>query len=240
MLKRTIFFIIMILYLVFFSANVSSAHTKSCAGCHADIGKGHKYIHPAVNLGCESCHMNKDGMQHPKQRGSILLRTDIPKLCFQCHKESKFTGKYVHLPIEKGMCLMCHDPHQSDIQELLRNEPQELCYRCHAKEKFTKKYVHKVAQGGCGIRCHSHHASDYPKLLESGISDMCIGCHKIQQSGNHIVSLPRGKVHPVFWEKDPGNRKKEMTCASCHNPHCSDYHKLFTYKRICNRCHKAY
>ena len=216
------------------------AQNKSCPECHADIEKGHKYKHPAINLGCSSCHMPRDGRNHPKDKESMKLRFDIPQLCFQCHKEKKFTGKYVHLPTERAMCMMCHDPHHSDVEDLLRNEPQELCYRCHAKEKFTKKYVHKVALGGCGLRCHNHHASDYPHLLSSDIGDLCIGCHRIQESGSHIVSLPRGKVHPIFWQKDPGKRKREMTCSSCHNPHCSDYHKLFVYRPICKRCHKTY
>jgi len=243
MFGKTVLF--SLIFLCFFSPGIffpgaSSAQTQSCSKCHSDIGKGHKYIHPAVNLGCSSCHMPRDGKNHPKDKESMKLRDDMPQICFQCHKEKKFTGKYVHLPTERAMCMMCHDPHHSDIEDLLRNEPQELCYRCHAKEKFTKKYVHKVAFGGCGLRCHSHHASDYPHLLSSEIDALCIGCHRTQASGSHIVSLPRGKVHPVFWKKDPRKRKQEMTCTSCHNPHCSSYRKLFTYKHICNRCHKAY
>lgn len=219
---------------------VSSAQDLSCAKCHPDIGKGQKYRHPAINLGCSSCHLPKVGRQHPKEKESMQLTYDIPTLCFHCHKEKKFTGKYIHLPTERAMCMMCHDPHQSDIEDLLRSEPQELCYRCHAREKFTKPYIHKVALGGCGIRCHNHHASDYPHLLSSEIGDLCIGCHKIQESGTHIVSLPGGKVHPVFWKKDPGKRKRAMTCSSCHNPHGSKYRKLFIYKPICKRCHKIY
>jgi predicted CXXCH cytochrome family protein len=230
----------MVVSLGCFSSGMSYAHTKSCTGCHSDIGKGHKHIHPAMNLGCESCHVPSNGKQHPTEKESIRLTNDLPKLCFQCHKESKFTGKDVHSPVAQGMCDTCHDPHQSDHPILLKDEQKECCYRCHAREQYTKQFVHMVAQGGCGTRCHNPHASEYPHLLSSEISDMCLGCHREQQSGTHIVALPGGKIHPVFWEKDPKNRRKEMTCASCHNPHCSEYRKLFTYKRICRRCHKAY
>jgi len=223
-----------------FVTGAFSEQTKSCGECHSDIGKGNKYIHPAINLGCESCHMNRDGMQHPKQKESMKLKTDLPKLCFQCHKESKFTGKDVHSPVLKGMCDTCHDPHQSNYPELLKNEQKECCYRCHAKEQYTRQYMHKVAQGGCGARCHNPHASEYPRLLASDISDMCLGCHREQQSGTHIVALPGGKIHPISWKRDPRNRKKEMTCTSCHNPHCSEFRKLFTEKKICKRCHKSY
>lgn len=220
---------------------VSSAHSNLCIGCHPDIGKGHNYIHSAVNIGCQTCHTIIPGKEHPEGKNSIKLKTDLPELCFQCHKKSKFTKKYVHMPIDKGMCILCHNPHQSDNENLLLfNEPQEVCYRCHAKEKFNKKYTHKVAEGGCGIRCHSHHSSDYPSLLSSNINDMCSGCHIEQNSGKHIVSLPRGKVHPIYLKKDPGKKTKEMTCISCHNPHGSKYRKLFTYKNICNRCHRFF
>ncbi len=244
MSKRAVVFFIIINSLASFGSFfiwASFVYAKSCTECHSDIGKGHTYTHPALNLGCESCHLISDGKKHPEEKNSIKLKSDIPELCIQCHKESKFQGKYVHLPIEKGMCLMCHEPHQTNFKKLLLWEkPQEVCYRCHAKEKFENKYVHKVAQGGCGIRCHSHHTSEYPKLLSSKINDMCAGCHNYQQSGLHIVSLPKGKVHPVFMKKDPKNPKNEMTCISCHNPHSSKYQKLFTYKNICKRCHIFY
>jgi predicted CXXCH cytochrome family protein len=55
-----------------------------------------------------------------------------------------------------------------------------------------------------------------------------------------VSSLPRGKVHPVEGVPDPSNRKRKITCASCHNPHSSDYPKLFPSARICRACHKYY
>jgi predicted CXXCH cytochrome family protein len=191
-----------------------------------------------VNLGCEECHLLVEEKVHQKNGGSIRLWKDMPALCFKCHKESAFTGQDIHPPVAKGMCDTCHDPHHSDHRELLKDEPRELCFKCHAKEKYTRKYVHKVALGGCGARCHNPHSSDYPRLLSMQVGETCIGCHRMQQSGTHIVALPGGRTHPISGVADPKNRKKEMNCVSCHNPHSSNYEKLFTTKRKCVRCHK--
>jgi predicted CXXCH cytochrome family protein len=31
-----------------------------------------------------------------------------------------------------------------------------------------------------------------------------------------------------------------ITCTTCHNPHSSEYRKLFPKPRICKMCHKYY
>ncbi len=215
------------------------ADQRACTPCHSNITRG-AHIHPALNMGCNQCHTMTPGKNHPKESGSVKLSLDMPHLCYKCHREASFTGSYVHPPVAKGQCETCHDPHHSDIQEPLKAEPLEICFGCHAEEKFTRKYVHGVALGGCSKKCHNPHASDYPKLLQTDVNTLCIGCHKKQQSGNHIVSLPRGKIHPVFGVPFPGNRKKLIDCASCHSPHSSNYAKLFTSKKKCRLCHKGY
>jgi predicted CXXCH cytochrome family protein len=75
------------------------------------------------------------------------------------------------------------------------------------------------------------------------------------------VNVPGKKVHPVKgvkdpsvpWTKkipdpnkpgyeievpDPDKPGKEITCMSCHDPHSSDYKKLFPVANICAKCHK--
>ena len=37
---------------------------------------------------------------------------------------------------------------------------------------------------------------------------------------------------------DPDKPGKEITCMSCHDPHSSDYKKLFPVANICAKCHK--
>lgn len=243
MFKKNCFFLLILLCfvtVVFFVSESFSAQNKSCLKCHLGIKKVNKYIHPAVKIGCESCHMRIAGKEHPNERDSIILKTDIPDLCWDCHKKKDFNGNYIHKPMEDGTCTNCHYVHYSKHEYLLIEEAPGLCYHCHGKENFRKKYIHKVSIGGCGKKCHNPHASEYPKLLSMPIKDVCTGCHNKQESGSHIVSLPGGTPHPIVWERDPRNRKQGMTCTSCHCPHSSNYQKLFTYKRICKRCHRSY
>jgi predicted CXXCH cytochrome family protein len=97
-----------------------------------------------------------------------------------------------------------------------------------------------VALNSCGIRCHSPHASEKPYLLSQTMNDNCIGCHRAQETGRHIVSLPGGRIHPIKGLHDPSNPTKEMSCTSCHNPHSSNFAKLYSVGQKCKGCHKNY
>lgn len=227
-----------------------------CYSCHDESKFKNKAVHQPVASGlCTGCH-DPHQSNYPK----ILLK-DIPGLCYNCHQESKFNGGKGHTNI--GMCNGCHAPHSSNYDRLLLNNQPELCYTCHDKAKFTKKYTHSVIPvAGC-TSCHTPHISKNPSLLlTSNIQEMCLACHVNKNDGRHVVSLPGGKAHPISgvtdpatlkWIKvkdpktgeereipDPKNPGTQMTCASCHNPHSSDFRKLFTEARICHRCHKNY
>jgi predicted CXXCH cytochrome family protein len=199
-----------------------------------------KNIPSSSKKGCGICHMAVQGKKHPKQKGSIKLASDIPGLCYGCHREFRFTGHNIHAPVAEGRCTVCHSIHQSRSQSLLVRDTPALCYQCHDKAKFTKKVTHKVALNSCGRRCHNPHASEQPYLLSLPINDVCAGCHKAQETGRHIVSIPRGDIHPIRGVPDPKNPKKEMTCTSCHNPHSSNFAKLFLSGKKCSRCHRKY
>jgi predicted CXXCH cytochrome family protein len=101
-----------------------------------------------------------------------------------------------------------------------------------------------------------------PALLPSSVQDLCLTCHAAKNDGRHIVALPGKKVHPIrgidpstrklkrvpapdrpgveYEVPDPNSPGKEITCATCHDPHSSDFPKLFTQKNICARCHIYY
>jgi predicted CXXCH cytochrome family protein len=246
--------------LLLFQLQPAQADDILCLGCHSDL-KGGKNVHAAFSMGCATCHTRVEGKGHPTEKGSVKLNQDMPGLCYGCHDESKFKGKTVHAPVAGGMCTSCHNPHSSNYSKLLVKDPPELCYICHNKADFTKKVVHKVINVvGCGS-CHSPHASNFPDLLPSPINDVCITCHKGQAKGNHVISLPGGRFHPIKGvidistlkmikvpdPKRPGKEieipdpkvpGKELSCASCHNPHSSDYKNLFPAQRVCLKCHK--
>ena len=225
-----------------------------CFTCHDESKFKAKSVHQPVSGGmCTGCH-DAHQSNYPK----ILLK-DIPGLCYNCHNESKFKGKAGHTNI--GMCNGCHNPHSSNFNKILLKEQPDLCYTCHEKSKFTKKYVHSVIPvAGC-TACHTPHTGQFPSLLLNPLFELCTSCHAAKSDGRHIVTLPGKKIHPLKGVKDPlfpGTKKipdplkpekelevpdpdnpgREITCASCHNPHSSDFMKLFPRKDICARCHK--
>jgi predicted CXXCH cytochrome family protein len=236
-----------------------SAEENTCITCHGDVKKPAKSIHAALKMGCSTCHKTAEGKSHPDQKGSIVLTQNIPGLCYSCHDASKFKGKSGHTLL--GMCTGCHNPHRSDSNKLLKSDQPGVCYDCHDKAKFGKKYVHKIINvGGCSS-CHAPHISDFPHLLSSSEYELCISCHAAKLKLPHVIALPGRKRHPIRGVKDPSTLKmilvpdpknpkkqvevpdpnvpgKEMSCASCHDPHSSDFTGLLTQERICTKCHK--
>lgn len=225
-----------------------------CYSCHDESKFKGKSVHTPVASGmCTGCHN-----PHQSNYQKILLK-DVPGLCYNCHDESKFKGGSGHTSI--GMCTGCHNPHSSNSDRILKADQPELCYSCHEKSKFAKKYVHTVITAGGCTSCHTPHISKNPFLLTNqNIQELCLTCHVNKNDGRHIVSLPMGKAHPISGVPDPATVKmikgkdpktgaeidipdpknpgKPMTCASCHDPHSSDFNKLFTTKNLCQRCHK--
>jgi len=223
-----------------FTFSPFAAQKNQCLKCHKNFDMHTKNIRSASKIGCGACHLAEQGKKHPKQKNSIKLKYDIPGLCYDCHRESEFIGHNIHAPMAEGRCTVCHNVHQSRFKSLLVSKTPDLCYKCHDKTKFTKKYTHKVALNSCGRRCHNPHASEKPYLLSLSINDDCAGCHKAQETGRHIVSLPAGHIHPIKGVPNPKNPTKEMGCTSCHNPHSSNFAKLFLSGQKCKRCHQSY
>jgi predicted CXXCH cytochrome family protein len=233
-----------------------------CYNCHDESKFKGKAVHQPITGGlCTGCH-DPHQSNYPK----ILLK-DIPGLCYNCHKESKFKGGKGHTNI--GMCNGCHAPHASNTNKILKSDQPEVCYNCHDKAKFTKKYVHAIIPAGGCTSCHTPHISENPSLLlMNNIYDLCITCHVPQSKGQHITSSviagSKRKYHPIrgvtdprFPGKpkkipdpnrpgkeievfDPANPGKEMTCISCHDPHSSDFRKLFPTASVCKLCHKYF
>jgi predicted CXXCH cytochrome family protein len=256
--RLTLFILVSIIFS--FSAFPSySAEENTCVACHGDVKKPAKSVHAAMKMGCSACHASVEGKSHPDQKGSIVLTQKIPGLCYGCHDESKFKGKSGHTLL--GMCTGCHRPHRSDTEKLLNSEQPGVCYDCHERAKFTRKYLHKIINvGGCSS-CHAPHISNYPSLLVNNERELCISCHAAKMKLPHVAALPGKRRHPIdgvidpstvkmISMPDPANPKKkimapdpnvpgkEMTCASCHDPHSSDFKGLLTQARICTKCHK--
>ncbi len=106
---------------------LSAEQPDLCYGCHAKEAFEKKDIHPALGMGCTSCH-NPHSSNIPK-----LLLSEAPELCFTCHDKALFNKKTVHAPVAGGMCLTCHVPHSSNEVALLANSPYDLCVTCHSE-----------------------------------------------------------------------------------------------------------
>lgn len=229
------FTVFLLLSTVYFLLSTASAQENPCLMCHDQFKKPAKVVHAALGMGCETCHQAVAGM-HPQQKGSMKLMQDLPGLCYGCHDESKFKGKVIHSPVAGGMCTGCHNPHQSEFNKILISDTTELCYNCHDKTEFTKKNVHPAVMMGC-TSCHSPHVSDNPKLIPKAINALCTGCHAAKATGMHVLRGLEG-FHPLKGVPDPSRPGKELNCASCHNPHSSDFAKLFPAAEKCQKCHK--
>ncbi len=217
----------------------------NCLDCHSDLAP-EKGAHPAVAMGCATCHTGIDASDVPHKITNKIakgLSAEQPDLCYGCHDKSMFDKKVVHAAVGMG-CTGCHNPHASKYQKLLVADVPALCYTCHEKGIFTKKTVHPPVESGMCTTCHSPHASNDVALLLNPVNKLCGACHEKQSSGRHVMSgFGLGDDHPVKGKADPSKPGRELSCISCHNPHATSGKTLFandaaTPAELCLLCHK--
>jgi predicted CXXCH cytochrome family protein len=151
-----------------------------CFRCHEDLKESLKkaHLHPALQekAQCLTCHSPHAGAsQH-------VLRRDESRLCFTCHNQDSFKGKFRHAALDQG-CTTCHDPHASDDARMLKQKTVAVCTNCHAD---LSKHYHPVkdkVDPRTGLEltcvgCHRPHSSDFEHLLQADPEvDLCIQCH---------------------------------------------------------------
>ncbi|HTF99045.1 MAG TPA: cytochrome c3 family protein [Nitrospirota bacterium] len=177
---------------------LSSDQPDLCYGCHDQAMFTKKNVHPAIGMGCTTCHNPHSSMNKK------LLTSVIPALCFTCHDKAGFTAKFVHPPVAGGECLTCHSPHSTDGIALLLKKPVAVCLDCHpdavhgqhapsrqppvteqASEDYKGPVLQDPARPGrpfyCGS-CHNPHSGMSPMLFRFDVKtrkDLCIQCHKM-------------------------------------------------------------
>ena len=213
-----------------------------CFLCHKKedyISDKKKKHHSPVATGlCLNCHE-----PHSSDTGKLLIKA-MPDECFMCHDGSDFKNTHNHSPVAAGMCMSCHEPHQSDTEKLLIKKSPDLCFICHEKKGFDRKNVHPpVGAGMCSV-CHEPHSSKDVALLYHPITDGCLLCHPRIGKEPHAAGGALQVGHPIRGRKDPTSPYGELSCASCHDPHSSDYMDLFRYKAekpfdLCPNCHTS-
>jgi predicted CXXCH cytochrome family protein len=206
-----------------FGTKASSEDSNSCVTekCHASLLKA-KTVHPAAQMGCDSCHQS-DGSPHPqKGKQTFKLTQQVPDLCYGCHNPFG-KKKHIHPPVKDGMCTTCHNPHASDNEKLLVQPMKDLCTMCHA-DKLQHKVLHGPASTGDCTMCHNPHESDNDKLLVKEQPDLCYTCHSDMQE-----TMKKKDVHPAVLSG----------CTSCHNPHGSEHKRMLSddVPQLCFQCH---
>lgn len=206
-----------------------------CAGCH-DPKDGKRYVHGAVKAGkCASCH-DPHASGHPH----LLRAATVQETCFRCHDDDVRRRPRLHEPVAQGDCGACHDPHSADGRKLLTRGTGKLtCYGCHSSVDEGSVRHAAVRRHGCN-GCHDAHGSPNAALLPKKVNALCAVCHPGQKDGVHALRRFGGN-HPVDGKPDPRREGKELSCASCHDPHSSNHPLLFrsgdSSATMCDGCH---
>ncbi|MDA8244841.1 MAG: cytochrome c3 family protein [Elusimicrobia bacterium] len=168
------------------SVYTGSAAALLLAGCLASVRLASVHA-PYGRHNCEACHdvggtlargvsassysdrvkeeaAGGDYSLSPGEEVPSLLRYRVDRLCFQCHRELDpaspgYEGKWLHGPFQAGVCLACHQPHESANPRLLVAYPVEkLCSMCHSG--FHGKEGASRYPGKPCLACHSPHSQE--------------------------------------------------------------------------------
>lgn len=211
------------------------------------------YFHMEDHPECKKCHIlevsgyDKKPISPDTFDSETLSSKKVyaaTSTCYSCHNNLT-QYPYVHGPTSVWSCLSCHDK-DSATRYSVRQPVKDVCYECHIEQKNewnSKKYIHgPINVGQCTI-CHNPHSSEYDFNLYKSTWDLCVNCHAEKGTGLHVLGDAIFKNgHPTKGRKDPVRIGKELTCASCHNPHASNYPHLWTFEvndlfELCKKCH---
>jgi predicted CXXCH cytochrome family protein len=109
------------------------------------------YHPPYQEKECASCH-DKSAMGK--------FTSPQPELCYQCHDDFKNAYKVLHGPVAGGQCTACHNPHQSEKENLLSRTGQSLCLYCHDSDQIMASETHKGIQDANCTDCHNPHGGE--------------------------------------------------------------------------------
>ena len=206
---------------IFNPAKASAREVDSkCLSCHE--GQHENYPHSAhseSNVSCLGCHSI-----HASTTAEYLLKTDQPKLCFQCHTDIKpqFNMPFHH-KVEEGLvlCSDCHDPHGTFRAKGLKASAQQdaVCTKCHTETAGPFVYEHDVVKTEGCVACHTPHGGPNPRLLNrANVNTICLQCHS--PSPNFTTGPPMGPAH--------NQAAQYQSCTICHTSiHGSNVSNVF-------------
>lgn len=130
---------------------------------------------------CSLCHqpyLTRNFRESTKKgRTAIVFADDITtdssdqplkEVCVNCHENRSDTyaaknNLWLHAPVSKGNCIVCHSPHQSNHSHLLRDTPEKVCLMCHSTG-LMRHATGKQKTKNC-IKCHNPHLGKNNFLL---------------------------------------------------------------------------
>ncbi|MDA8170365.1 MAG: hypothetical protein M0Z48_00855 [Nitrospiraceae bacterium] len=163
--------------------------------------------------------------------------------CYVCHKNIT-QHKYVHGPAAAWSCLTCHSKDAKPKYEAA-SPVSRTCAMCHQDTMDAWKkmqFMHGPTAMGICTACHDPHGSDWQYWLRKFPTDLCLSCH-VGVTGDHIITFFNGQPHPIRGRPDPRHPGQELSCASCHSPHASNFHYMLfadynDYRSFCTGCHR--
>jgi predicted CXXCH cytochrome family protein len=194
---------------VFYQDDLSTGSISIPAGF-----KSYRFHIDEQEKGCSSCH----GLDFRKAEDP---KDPLQSPCHQCHKKMLSEYQFSHGPSSVWSCLMCHDKKSKKPKLAVIKPDEKSCSACHDTSWDNKKYQHAPTAAGACTTCHNPHASDRRYFLRLETGDLCASCHAEILSRPHVISSFSGNGHPVRNRPDPSHPGKDLTCASCHNPHAS-------------------
>ncbi|MBI5407787.1 MAG: cytochrome c3 family protein [Nitrospirae bacterium] len=159
----------------------------------------------------------------------IKLKSQIPELCYDCHKELKkeLADQYVHFLFKQGKCITCHNSHVSTVKGLVLEDINSLCIGCHEdiRNLLQSGTVHGAIRESKCTECHNAHSGQYKHILVEEEKTLCRKCHE--------------KLKDQFEKPYACLPFKESKCSSCHNPHAAVEGNLLkrTPNKLCQECH---
>lgn len=146
---------------------VMSAHSffvsKKCTKCHQTaVTRSFRVPGQQVSLGSQRL----PEINFAKKKGE--LRVPLKEICVNCHvnRSASFAienGLWLHAPVNKANCTICHHQHQSTNKFLLREKPEKLCVRCHSEGLINMTKDHSEVKN-C-LQCHNPHLGKNKYLL---------------------------------------------------------------------------
>ena len=211
-----------------------------CLSCHkqgVNVPAGGSR-HAALDMGCNTCHVNHKVGERGKQEFDFHLTKATPALCVDCHDPNDKSLQQAHnnQPFGSADCVQCHDPHQSKSPKLLQAyvhapfDPKG-CDTCHQQPKDGKVVLTAEDSRALCLTCHEEVGKKMAAapVQHPGAQGECVACHSPHAGKSARFLKPNGVAACTSCHSDKGEMQVKQ--ASLHDP---------AFNQRCSICHEAH